>query len=97
MPIVQPGAFELPIVNFKTQWFDEMEHRAGRRAGPGDVAGVHGDLRLDQHDIYHTQALPLSIDSLPAHYIVTQHRQNYNIKIAKWRKIFNLFSTEAQK
>src|SRR2546421_500728 len=51
LPVVQPGALELRIVERKPGRRDQGQPRAGDRAEPGHVAGVGRDLRLHQHDV----------------------------------------------
>lgn len=97
MPITEARPLDRLVRDVKAQGLDEMERAASGRAGAGHIAGVHGDLGFDQDDIYHTQVKPLSIDSFPAHYIVTQWRRNYNIKNTNLRKIFLLFQSETAK
>ena len=51
VPVVQTGAFELAVVDFKSQRFHQMQRSACGGAGTRDVAGVLRNLRLDQYDI----------------------------------------------
>ncbi len=50
-PIVQSGALEFSIVNAKPKRFNQVQRAAGRRAEPGDVAGIGRNLRLDKDDV----------------------------------------------
>lgn len=53
VPIIQAGAFHGAVADIEAQGFYEMQAAAGGGAGAGDVAGIHGDLRLHKHDIEH--------------------------------------------
>ena len=46
LPVVQPGALQMPIVNTKAQGLDQVERREGGRAKPGDATSIRGNLRL---------------------------------------------------
>ena len=48
VPVVQPCAFELAVVDLESQRFHQMKRRACRRAGTCDVARVLRDFRLDE-------------------------------------------------
>ena len=51
MPVIQPRALQLAVVDGKAERFDEMKRRAGCGAGARDVAGVLRDLRFEQDDV----------------------------------------------
>ena len=51
IPVIQPGTFELFVVDLKAHRFDQVQTGAGSGAGAGDVAGILGNLRLHQYDI----------------------------------------------
>ena len=53
MPVIQPRPLDRLVADVKAKGLDEVEPAPGGRAGPGDVSGIHMDLRLDQHDIEH--------------------------------------------
>ncbi len=50
--IVEPAPTQLGVVEGEAERFDEMQVDAGVRAQPDDVAGVGGDLGLDEHDVH---------------------------------------------
>ena len=51
MPVVEPGAFELAVVNGKPHRFDDMQCGAGSGTGARDIAGVLRNFRLMQNDV----------------------------------------------
>ncbi len=51
IPVIQSGAAQAGIGDFKTHRLDEMQHAAGGRAQPGHVARVGWNLRLDQDHV----------------------------------------------
>ena len=51
MPIIQPGALELFVINCKAHGLYNMQPAAGCGTGPGDISGVLGNLRFYQNDI----------------------------------------------
>ena len=46
MPVIQPGAFELFIIDRKTNRADKMQPRARCGACAGDIPGILRDLRF---------------------------------------------------
>jgi hypothetical protein len=56
-----------------------VQTAAGRGAGSGDIAGVHRNFRLHQHDIQH--GITTHPPSTAA--IVLQNRKDFNINVAK--------------
>lgn len=48
-PIVQPGPFEVTIREEEPQGFHKMERSVRGGARPGDIAGVLGNLRFNEH------------------------------------------------
>ena len=57
-PVVQPRPLHGPVGDIKPQGPDQMEPRSGGGAGTGNIAGVHGDLRLHKDDIDHPAPSP---------------------------------------
>ena len=53
MPIIQTGPLHGPVTDVEAQRAHQMQAAAGGGTGPGDVAGVHGDLRFHKNDIQH--------------------------------------------
>lgn len=53
MPIVQARPLHRPVADVEAQGPHQMQPAAGGGTGPGDVAGVHGDLRFHKDDIEH--------------------------------------------
>ena len=51
VPVIQPGMFELFVVNGKAHGADQMQAAGGAGAGTGHVARVLRDARLHQHDV----------------------------------------------
>ena len=51
LPVVQPGTFDLTLVERKPQRFDEMKRRTGREARAAGVAGVPVDFGMDEDDV----------------------------------------------
>ena len=51
-PVVQPGPLEVFVLQRKPQRLDEMQHRAGRGAGAGNIAGILGNFRLVKHNVH---------------------------------------------
>jgi len=51
LPVVQPGTFDLPLVERKPERFDEMKRRTGREARATGVAGVPVDFGMDEDDV----------------------------------------------
>ena len=56
LPIVETAAFEIFVFPAESARLDDVQDRAGRRAGADDVAGVVGDLGVDQDDVDHASA-----------------------------------------
>ena len=52
MPVIQPRALEISIGNLKSQGLDQMQNRAGRRAGARDVPGILRDFGMNEYDIH---------------------------------------------
>lgn len=48
-PVIQPCATQRPVADLKTQRFDQMQFRAGGRAGSGNIAGIRWNFRLEQN------------------------------------------------
>ena len=67
VPVVQPRPFQLAVVNGEAHGADEVEPGAGDGAGAGDVAGVLGDLRLDENEVEGGHGTA-SLERLPALY-----------------------------
>lgn len=53
MPVVQSRALDGAVRDVEAQRLDQMQHRAGRGTGTGDIAGVLRDLRRDENDVQH--------------------------------------------
>ena len=53
LPIVEPGTFQLPIVDGKTERLHEMQMRARREAETADIPRVRRNLGLDEDDVQH--------------------------------------------
>ena len=51
MPVIQPRALQLSVVDGKAERFDEMKRRAGCGAGARNVAGILWDLGFEQDDV----------------------------------------------
>src|ERR1700681_810376 len=51
VPIVEPGTFELAVVDPKPERLDQVERAAGGGAQPRHVAGVGRDLGLDEEHV----------------------------------------------
>lgn len=51
VPLVEPRPFELLVINDEAHGPHQVEPRAGDGAGAGYVAGVLGDLGLDENDV----------------------------------------------
>src|SRR6185369_11280734 len=51
--IVQSGAYQLLVIQRKSQRLYKMQHGAGIGAEPDDVAGVRRNFRLIQNDVEH--------------------------------------------
>lgn len=45
LPIIQAGAGQRPIIELKSEWFDEVEGGAGGDAEAADVAGIGRNFR----------------------------------------------------
>ena len=56
VPVIQAGALQVLVIHPEAQRLDQVQHRAGDRAGARDIARVLRDLGLDQNDMEH--ALP---------------------------------------
>ena len=56
--IVKSGAAHTGIIKWKTERFDQVQHRAGIRAQANDVARVWRDFWFDQDDVNHVDFLP---------------------------------------
>lgn len=52
-PVVESGAFEVAIADFKSQGTDQMKAGASGGAGSGDAACVGGDLWVDEDNVEH--------------------------------------------
>ena len=51
LPIIEPGALERTIVDGESERLHEMQRAAGCGAQSRDVAGIRGNLGLDEHDV----------------------------------------------
>ena len=51
LPIVQPGAADMAIVDLEAQRTDEPQLVADGHAGAADIPGVERDFRLIKHDL----------------------------------------------
>lgn len=51
MPVIKARALELCVRDLKAHRPDQMQARARSGAGARDIAGILGDLWLDQHDV----------------------------------------------
>src|SRR3984957_4050272 len=51
--IVETGALQALVIEPKPQWFHQVQSRAGVGAQADDIAGIRGDLGLEQHDMKH--------------------------------------------
>ena len=51
MPIVQPCALELAVVNCKSEWANEVQGRTRRRAGARNVARVLRNFGLVEYNV----------------------------------------------
>lgn len=51
MPVIEPGATQVLVVDGETELADQVQGGAGRRTQPGDITCVGRDLRLDQDDM----------------------------------------------
>src|SRR5436190_11923204 len=52
LPVVHAGPFELGVVEFEAERFDQVQSRFGRGAKAGDVAGVGRDFRFEEDDVH---------------------------------------------
>ena len=52
LPIIHPGSFELSIIHFETERFDEMERGGGRGAETGNVPRVGRDFGFEEDDVH---------------------------------------------
>jgi hypothetical protein len=46
LPVIKSGALEMPVIDFKSQWFYQMERGQRSCAKPGYATGVRWDLGL---------------------------------------------------
>ncbi len=53
LPIIQPRALQLPIVDREAQRSHQMQGRIRGQAQPSDVPSVRRNLWLDQDDVEH--------------------------------------------
>lgn len=53
MPVIQTGAFELSVRNFKAERPNQMQCAAGDGTGTRNIAGILWDLRLYQNNAKH--------------------------------------------
>ena len=51
VPVVHAGTPHAVLVDPEAELPDEMKHRGGRRAEPGDVPRVRRNLRLHEHHV----------------------------------------------
>jgi len=51
IPVVEAGASQVLVIDGKAELADQVQPGAGRRAQPGNVAGVGRDLRFDQDNM----------------------------------------------
>ena len=51
LPIIEPGTFELAIIDTKAQWSYQVKLTAGCGAQARYVAGIRRNLRFDQHHV----------------------------------------------
>ena len=51
LPVVQPGAFQLSVVDFKTERIDQMQGGFGGQAQTADRPGIAGNFRLNQNNL----------------------------------------------
>jgi hypothetical protein len=52
LPVIHAGALELRVIEFETEWLDEMQRRFRRRAKPRHVARVRRDFRFNQDNLH---------------------------------------------
>ena len=50
-PIIQSRALQALVIDAKAQWFDQMQHAAGRRAGSRDIACIRRYLGFYKHNM----------------------------------------------
>jgi hypothetical protein len=47
LPVVEPGPFEVPIIDFEAQWFDQVQRRQRRSAQAGYAPCIGRDFGLE--------------------------------------------------
>ena len=53
VPVVEAGAAHGLVAYVETERLYQVQPRAGDGAGAGDVAGIGGNFRLDEYNVYH--------------------------------------------
>jgi hypothetical protein len=61
-PVVEPGTFQMLVIDLETQWLDQMERCEGCRAQPRNASGIGRDLRLNQDDVHYLFYLPFKVE-----------------------------------
>ena len=51
LPVVEPRAFDLALVERKTEWLDEMQRGADGQTRAAGVAGIPMDLGVYEDDV----------------------------------------------
>ena len=93
-PVVQPGPLEVFVLQRKAQRLDEMQHRAGRGAGAGNIAGILGNFRLVKHDM-HGNHLPGIVPEMRK--VFNSRRPVRRIRLHKLRPVFAPSPTPPQR
>ena len=51
LPVVQPRALHLALVEGEAQWLDEVQRGASGEAGASGVTGIPMNFGTDEHDV----------------------------------------------
>lgn len=49
--VVQAGAFEVFVIEVKTQWFHQMKLGTSNRGSANGIASIGGNDRIIEHDV----------------------------------------------
>jgi hypothetical protein len=85
-PVIQPGPFELFVIDPETQGTDQMEGCPDSRACPGDIPGVLGNPGLVKNNMEgcHKEILyrKIQVEAIfipPLHFIDSRRIKTYNM------------------
>jgi hypothetical protein len=67
VPVVHPGPAQGSIVEPEPQTADKMEMHAGSGTQAGDITGIRGDFRFNQHNVKHPLIPWALADAIPFH------------------------------